>query len=455
MSTRDQIPDRHLRVGVVGVGQRADMAALVNRSGAARIVSCADPDPRGREDARRLFGADVVVHDRYERMLDDELDAVFVLTPDHLHTEPALCFLAAGVAVFVEKPLTITVADCDALLMAAFRSRTRLYVGHNLRHLPVLRRMRELIDDGAVGRVRAVWCRHFVGHGGDFYFKDWHAQRANTTGLLLQKGAHDLDVVHWLAGGFSRNVVAQGALAVYGDNPRRATQETVPPGQRMPDWFDPEVWPPSALRDLNPVVDVEDISMMLARLDNGVLASYQQCHFTPDYWRNYTVIGDEGRLENFGDGIDGDAARVDVWNRRRSGYRADADLSVPVVASDEETHGGADRALVEEFLRFAAAGGRPRPHPWPPARRSPPRSPPRPRCAPAVHRSTFPRSTRRSSATSRSTSPPRGPTGAVRSPGDSGGGIWPTDRRSVASAPLRRLLADRPAECSARNCADG
>ncbi|MYS73324.1 Gfo/Idh/MocA family oxidoreductase, partial [Streptomyces sp. SID5926] len=171
MSTRDQIPDRHLRVGVVGVGQRADMAALVNRSGAARIVSCADPDPRGREDARRLFGADVTVHDRYERMLDDELDAVFVLTPDHLHTEPALFFLAAGVAVFVEKPLTITVADCDALLQAAFHSRTRLYVGHNLRHLPVLRRMRELIDDGAVGRVRAVWCRHFVGHGGDFYFK--------------------------------------------------------------------------------------------------------------------------------------------------------------------------------------------------------------------------------------------------------------------------------------------
>ncbi|MEU9647845.1 Gfo/Idh/MocA family oxidoreductase [Streptomyces sp. NPDC048110] len=357
MSTRDQIPAAHLRVGVIGIGQRADMAALVNRSGTARIVSCADPDPRGQEDARRLFGADVVVHDRYEKMLDDELDAVFVLTPDHLHTGPALFFLAAGVAVFVEKPLTITVADCDTLLEAAFRSRTRLYVGHNLRHLPMLRRMRELIDEGAIGRVRAVWCRHFVGHGGDFYYKDWHAQRANTTGLLLQKGAHDLDVIHWLAGGYSRNVVAQGALAVYGDNPRRATQETVPPGLRMPDWFDPDVWPPSALRDLNPVVDVEDISMMLTRLDNGVLASYQQCHFTPDYWRNYTVIGDEGRLENFGDGIDGDPARVDVWNSRRSGYRADADLSVPVVVPAEETHGGADRALVEEFLRFAAAGG--------------------------------------------------------------------------------------------------
>ncbi|WNE94170.1 Gfo/Idh/MocA family oxidoreductase [Streptomyces luomodiensis] len=357
MSERDQAPASELRLGVVGVGQRAPMAALANRSGIARIVSCADPDPRGQDDARRLFGADVAIHDRYERMLDDDLDAVFVLTPDQLHTQPALFFLAAGIAVFVEKPLAITVADCDALLGAAFSSRSRLYVGHNLRHLPMLRRMRELIDDGAIGRVRAVWCRHFVGHGGDYYFKDWHAERANTTGLLLQKGAHDLDVIHWLAGGYTRSVVAYGALAVYGDNPRRTAQDAAPHGQRMPDWFDPDIWPPAALRDLNPVIDVEDLSMMLAQLDNGVLASYQQCHFTPDYWRNYTVIGDEGRLENLGDGIDGDPATINVWNRRRSGYRSDADHSIPLTSPSDGLHGGADQALVEEFLRFATTGG--------------------------------------------------------------------------------------------------
>jgi len=198
-----------------------------------------------------------------------------------------------------------------------------------------------------------VWCRHFVGHGGDFYFKDWHAERAKTTGLLLQKGAHDIDVIHWLAGGYSRDVVAMGGLRVYGDNPHRRTDD--PAGRRMGDWFDPAVWPPSRLRDLHPVIDVEDLSMMLARLDNGVLTSYQQCHFTPDYWRNYTVIGDEGRLENFGDGLDGDPAVVNVWNRRRSGYRRDADRSIPIPRQD--LHGGADRALVTEFLRFAADGG--------------------------------------------------------------------------------------------------
>ncbi|MGP2441724.1 Gfo/Idh/MocA family protein [Streptomyces sp. JW3] len=344
-----------LRVGVVGVGQRAQLATLADRPGTARVVSCADPAERGRADARKLFGADVRVHERYEDLLADDLDAVFVLTPDDAHTAPALFFLEAGVAVFAEKPLTVDLADCDRVLATAARTRTRLYVGHNLRHLPVLRRMRRIIDEGAIGRVRAVWCRHFVGHGGDYYFKDWHAERARTAGLLLQKGAHDLDAIHWLAGGYSRSVTALGDLAVHGDNPHRRTAPQGP--QRVQDWFDTEVWPPSALRDLNPVVDVEDISMMLTRLDNGVLTSYQQCHFTPDYWRNYTVIGDEGRMENFGDGIEGDDPVIKVWNRRRSGYRPDADLNLTVTDENGGEHGGADQAIVAEFLRFAAHGG--------------------------------------------------------------------------------------------------
>ncbi len=352
---------RELRIGVVGVGQRAAVATLANQPGTARVVACADPDPRGRSDARELFGPQVAVHGQYEELLGEELDAVFVLTPDHVHATPARYFLEAGVAVFVDKPLAITVEDCDAVLSAAARTGSRLYVGHNLRHLPVLRRMRELIDEGAIGAVRSVWCRHFVGHGGDYYFKDWHAERAKTTGLLLQKGAHDLDVIHWLAGGYSRSVVAMGDLAVYGDNAHRRAGSGDTAGLRMTDWFDPGVWPPSALRDLHPVIDVEDLSLMLTRLDNGVLTSYQQCHFTPDYWRNYTVIGDEGRLENFGDGLDGDPAAIKVWNKSRSGYRSDADLTVaipmPPKEERESLHGGADEALVGEFLRFAAAGG--------------------------------------------------------------------------------------------------
>ncbi|WP_031465047.1 Gfo/Idh/MocA family protein [Sciscionella sediminilitoris] len=345
-----------LRIGVVGLGQRAELATHAQRRGVARVVACADPAARGRADARALFGPEAEVYEDYERLFDRDLDAVFLLTPDYLHTAPALRFLERGIAVFVEKPLAIELVECDRILATAAQTGTRLFVGHNLRHLPVLREMRRLIDSGAIGSVRSIWCRHFVGHGGDYYFKDWHAERANTTGLLVHKGAHDLDVIHWLAGGFSRNVTAFGQLSVYGANPR-LPGGAPDSGRRMADWFDPEIWPPSALRELNPVIDVEDLSMVLTRTGNGVLASYQQCHFTPDYWRNYTVIGDEGRMENFGDGTSGELAAITVWNRRRSGYRPDGDLRVTVDAQPEHAHGGTDAALVAEFLRFVAEGG--------------------------------------------------------------------------------------------------
>jgi predicted dehydrogenase len=297
----------------------------------------------------------VPIFDDHQTLLEQNLDAVMVFTPDDAHTAPVLAALTAGVPVFVEKPLAISIADCDEVLQTARATGTRLYVGHNLRHLPLLRRMKELIDQGVIGKVKSIWCRHFVGHGGDYYFRDWHADRRRTLGLLLQKGAHDLDVIHWLAGASSRQVVAMGGLQVYGNVAHRRTNPE-PPGAVMADWFDPQQWPPTDLDQLNPVVDVEDLSMMLARLSNGVLASYQQCHYTPDYWRNYTVIGDRGRMENFGDAVSDSAGIIKVWNQHRSGYREDADLSITVDAS-EGSHGGADTAIVAEFLRFARFGG--------------------------------------------------------------------------------------------------
>ncbi|MFD7923373.1 Gfo/Idh/MocA family protein [Streptomyces sp. NPDC059740] len=342
-----------LRLGVLGYGLRGSLARTAHRPGAgSRVTVLADPDPACRARAERDMPGLRTTED-HRRVLDDpEVDAVLVLTPDHTHAELACQTLHAGLPTLVEKPLEITVEGCDRILRTAHQTGTRLYVGHNMRHMPVIRLMREVVARGEIGQVRTVWVRHFVGYGGDWYFKDWHAERRHTTGLLLQKAAHDIDVVHWLAGGHTETVQALGDLMVYGDLPHRRA-----PGEpKHEDWYTEDGhWPPHTQRGLNPVIDVEDVSLVNMRLDNGVLAAYQQCHFTPDYWRNYTVIGDEGRLENFGDGP---GAVVKVWNSRRSGHRAQADAEYAVPAAEDEAgHGGADPLLVAEFVRFAREGG--------------------------------------------------------------------------------------------------
>ena len=339
--------ERPVRVGVVGFGLRASLARAVVDSGLGEVTAVLDPSERGRSDARSALGADLPIAESLEALLASGVEAIMVLSPDDTHHDVAVAALRAGVPVFCEKPLATTIAHCDDVLATAYQTRTRLYVGHNMRHMPVVRQLRDVITSGRIGAVRSVWCRHFVGHGGDFYFRDWHADRRRSTGLLLQKGAHDLDVIHWLAGGYTRRTSAMGKLAVYGSIEARRE-----PGEaRMTDWYDPTGWPPAALTGLNPTVDVEDLSMMLMELDNGVLASYQQCHFTPDYWRSYTVLGDAGRVENFGDGPGG---RIAVWDRRQESWsRPDTELAITGVP---EGHGGADAVMIAEFLRFVRTG---------------------------------------------------------------------------------------------------
>ncbi|WP_431280265.1 Gfo/Idh/MocA family protein [Leifsonia poae] len=336
---------RQLRLAVIGAGARSSIAQHAVDSGSGAVVAVADPSEASRERARASFGAGVALFLDHRELLasGQQIDAAFVTSPDHTHAEIAIDLLGAGVAVYLEKPLAITVEDADAILEAAADSGSKLYVGHNMRHMAVVRLMREIIQRGDIGEVKAVWCRHFVGNGGDYYFKDWHAERAKSNGLLLQKGAHDIDVIHWLAGGYTTLVTGMGELSVYGDIADRRDNSD----RTMPEWFSFDSWPPLSQTELNPVIDVEDLSMVSMRLDNGVLASYQQCHFTPDYWRNYTVIGTEGRLENFGDS---DGGVVRVWNRRTT-YDAAGDVEYRV-RGDNGGHGDADRLTVAEFIDF-------------------------------------------------------------------------------------------------------
>ena len=339
---------KDLAVAVIGVGQRSVIGLHVAeaRPGSG-ITAAVDRDPGGRARARELFG-DVAVHADHSGLIAaGGIDAAIVTTPDHRHAGITVDLLRAGIAVYLEKPLAITLGDADRVLTVAAETGTPLYVGHNLRHAAVVRTMRGVIERGEIGEVKAVWVRHFVGNGGDYYFKDWHADRSKTGTLLLQKASHDIDVVHHLASGYTRRVVGMGDLMVYGDVQDRRDRS----GELMTDWFSLDNWPPAAQTGLNPVVDVEDVSMMLMTLDNGVQASYQQCHFTPDYWRNYTVIGTEGRLENFGDTAGG---VVRVWDRRHE-WQAAGDREHPIegVASG---HADADLLTMTEFLDLVVDG---------------------------------------------------------------------------------------------------
>lgn len=336
---------KELCIGVIGSGGRGSIAGYAHQpKKGLRLTAACDIVPKALEDAKKQYGPDVFVTDDYKKLLKRaDLDAVFVTSPDFLHEEQAVAAMNAGKSVYVEKPMAITVAGCDRMLKVAMKNKVKLYVGHNMRHMGFTNKMKELVDKGAIGEVKAGWCRHFVSYGCDAYFKDWHADRTKSTSLLLQKGAHDIDILHWLCGGFSRQVSAMGGLTVYD-----RIKDRHPKSERGDASWSLDNWPPLKQTGLNPVIDVEDVSMVLMHLDNGVFASYQQCHYTPDAWRNYTIIGTAGRIENFGD-CPGDCV-VRLWDKK-SYYQPYGDHQF-YIGRDDGGHGGADPRIVQEFIDY-------------------------------------------------------------------------------------------------------
>ena len=304
------------------------------------LVMAADPSAEAREKfLEKNPGTEMV--DSFDKLLDkNKIDAVFIVTPDYCHEEQAIAALKAGIAVYCEKPMAITIEGCDRMMRTAYETGSKLFIGHNMRYYPVVTKMKEIIDSGVIGEIQCGWCRHFVSYGGDAYFRDWHSEQKNTTGLLLQKGAHDIDVMHYCMSGSTSRVVGMGMLSVYDRCARRSEKE-----KGCAVWKDGQ-YPPLEQTGFSPVIDVEDHNMIMMQFSNGMQATYMQCHYTPDSERNYTFIGTKGRIENIGDH---DNCQIHVWTSRTSRQTPD---QIYYLRKTEGTHGGSDSLIVPSFFDF-------------------------------------------------------------------------------------------------------
>ncbi|MGN7385395.1 Gfo/Idh/MocA family protein [Sporosarcina sp. SAFN-015] len=336
---------KKVRIGVIGAGLRGGLAQYWHKpDGESEIVALADISEARQQKFQEMIGSPLFLTKDYRDLLNkDDIDAIAVLSPDYLHEEHVIAALQAGKHVYSEKPLAITVEGCDRILEAWKASGKHLMVGFNMRYMSMYQTMKGLIDSGAIGELKAVWVRHFVGFGGYFYYHDWHGQSKNTTSLLLQKGSHDLDVIHWISGRYTTRVSAFGSLDYYGGNmPNNLTCPECSLKKTCPEYV-PHTFTECAFRE---EIDVEDNNMLIMELEGGVKASYLQCHFTPDYSRNYTFIGTEGRIEN--DDVNG---KVYLKTRKTNTWKEFSDVTYDMKA-EKGSHGGADPKIAQDFVEL-------------------------------------------------------------------------------------------------------
>ncbi len=187
-----------VRFGFVGVGGVAGlMASLARESARVDVVACVARTPTGGEQFAREYGVSRVHRDLDSLMADDEVDAVYIATPNARHAEQALAAIHAGKHVLVEKPMALTATEARELAHAAEHANRLLGVGFHLRHHDVFKEMKRRLDAGAVGEprlVRATW--GVVGRGTRAAWKD--DRKLAGAGALMGFGVHLLDLVPWL-----------------------------------------------------------------------------------------------------------------------------------------------------------------------------------------------------------------------------------------------------------------
>ncbi len=348
-----------VRIGIIGAAGRGGIAAhWHNPGGRSVVVGAADISDGALEWYRKNVNDKGFVTKDYRALLDrPDVDAIAVTSPDFTHEKYVCDAFAAGKHVFTEKPMAITTAGCDRMLRAWVKSKKQFMVGFNMRYMNIFRVMKDAIDSGMIGEVKAVWTRHFVSAGGFWYYHDWHATRRRATSLLLQKASHDIDMIHWLTGKYTVKVSASGGLDYYGGN--KPNSRTCGKCRQKDTCTEYQYYPDNAGNHMDMCVfrkevDVEDNNIMMMELEGGIRAVYTQCHFTPDYWRNHTIIGTEGRIENLDDD-----SRVVVRLRNHSKRwknLANQDLSVKSASGG---HGGADPLICKDFVDMLLDGKKP------------------------------------------------------------------------------------------------
>ncbi len=259
---------------------------------------------------------------------DARPDAVIVASPDATHAQYAIAALRHGIDVIVEKPLAASAQQARDILLAESASTGTVTVGHNVRYSTSLRRMRNLVAGGAIGRVVAVDLLWGVDtYHGASYFRRWNRERANSGGLSVHKAVHHLDMVNWIIGAVPAEVYSAGARNFYGpDSPHRphgrdgeqlpidAERRLSPYHQRwqgdaLPAAQDhfagpwqamgyPVQYPQGSDRYIfDDSIDIEDTYSTVVRFATGASMSYSLCFSMP--WEGFRlgVTGTAGRIE--------------------------------------------------------------------------------------------------------------------------------------------------------------
>jgi predicted dehydrogenase len=176
------------------------------------VAAVYDPDAREAEAATRRFDCEATTS--FEALVArDELDAVVLVTPNAVHRSQAEAAFAAGLDVFVEKPIANAVADGRAMVEAAEQAGRVLMVGHNIRFGRAARMAKRMLEAGTLGEIVSAEVHYSADNVQKGTHEGWRFQPGQCPLLpMMQLGIHAVDLMHYLLGPVERVVARTRAV---------------------------------------------------------------------------------------------------------------------------------------------------------------------------------------------------------------------------------------------------
>ncbi len=350
-------PERPIGCAIVGLGQRGQ--SFARRLGAlagveVRWLADLSPDRMAAARGHLVDPAPALTADAREAFADPAVEAVFIALPDWLHRPFAVAAFEAGKHVFLEKPMATTLADAWAIVAAWKASGRILQLGYVLRETPFYQAVRRMVAEGALGRVHAVRLTDDLGvaHGASF-MRRWHRKAANSGGLMVHKGCHDLDLVCWLLDDQPARVASFGGAELFA-RPAPAPFCSVCPERGFCPYVDTGAFEartdaqkadPTAfgldICVLGEGHDIVDNQVVAFEMAGGARGAFSLGMQNPrGSQRTLSVLGEAGRLDGVFDLGEftvalNDGARPQKWSMKNAGTGG---------------HGGGDARILLAFL---------------------------------------------------------------------------------------------------------
>ncbi len=235
-----------VRMALIGIGGwGAIIGSAVQRSKKARLVTCYARTPEKRQAFSKKYGCDQ--EKSFEDVLKrEDVEGILLTTPNAAHAEQTASAAQYGKHVFVDKPIANTLADGKKMVEACRKAGVVLLVGHDMRRLSGFRKMKELIDQGAIGKPVMVESNFSGRVGFELTPEKWRWRGDDTgcpAGALMTMGIHHADTLNYYFG----------------------------PIQKVSAFFN-KLYTPA---------DVEDVTMTIFQFESGVLGYLGSTYVSP------------------------------------------------------------------------------------------------------------------------------------------------------------------------------